>query len=113
VFFLLSLFLDERALFEAFGVAEPSVHAGLGFFSLLFAPLELLLSLFANALTRRNEYEADARARTTTGAGEPRVSALKRLSADSLSNLTPHPLYVALHHSHPPLVERVRALREA
>jgi STE24 endopeptidase len=113
VFFLLSLFLDERALFEAFGVAEPSVHAGLVFFSLLYAPLELLLSLFANAHSRRNEYEADAWARTTTGAGEPLVSALKRLSADSLSNLTPHPLYVALHHSHPPLVERVRALREA
>jgi STE24 endopeptidase len=111
VFFLLSLFLGQRGLFEAFGVEQPSVHAGLVFFSLLYAPIELLLSLFAHAFSRRNEYEADAWARATTGAGEPLVSALKRLSADSLSNLTPHPLYVALHHSHPPLIERVRALR--
>jgi STE24 endopeptidase len=63
------------------------------------------------AFSRKNEFEADAFARATTGTPERLVSALERPSADSLTNLTPHPLYVALHHSHPPLVERVRALR--
>lgn len=111
VFYLLSLFLQHDGLFAAFGVGERSVHAGLVFFSLLYTPLELLLSLGLHAFLRRNEFEADAYARATTGAPERLVSALQRLSADSLTNLTPHPLYVALHHTHPPLVERVRALR--
>ncbi|HEX6884225.1 MAG TPA: M48 family metallopeptidase [Planctomycetota bacterium] len=111
LFWLLSLFLTQPGLFAAFGVETPSVHAGLVFFLLLYTPLEVLLSLGMQAFSRRNEFEADAYARQTTGAGEPLVRALQRLSADSLSNLTPHPLYVVLHHSHPPLVERVRALR--
>jgi STE24 endopeptidase len=111
VFYLLSLFLQHDGLFAAFGVEQRSVHAGLVFFSLLYTPLELVLSLGLHAFLRRNEFEADAYARSTTGAPESLVSALQRLSADSLTNLTPHPLYVALHHTHPPLVERVRALR--
>jgi len=111
LFWLLSLFLTQPGLFAAFGVATPSVHAGLVFFLLLYTPLEVLLALGMQAFSRKNEFEADAYARVTTGAGEPLVRALQRLSADSLSNLTPHPLYVVLHHSHPPLTERVRALR--
>lgn len=111
VFFLLSIALTHRGLFEAFGVSEPSVWAGLVFFGLLYTPLDLVLSLLLQAFSRRNEFEADAYARETTGQHEPLVHALKRLSADSLSNLTPHPLYVVLHHSHPPLLERIRALR--
>jgi STE24 endopeptidase len=111
IFWLLSLFLERDGLFAAFGVEQRSVHAGLVFFALLYTPLELVLSLAMQAFSRRNEYEADAYARATTGAAEPLARALQRLSADSLTNLTPHPLYVALHHSHPPLVERVRALR--
>jgi len=111
VFWLLSLFLQRDGLFAAFGVEQRSVHAGLVFFSLLYTPLELVLSLAMQAFSRKNEFEADAYARTTTGTPERLVSALQRLSADSLTNLTPHPLYVALHHSHPPLVERIRALR--
>jgi len=111
VFYLLSLFLQHDGLFAAFGVEQRSVHAGLVFFSLLYTPLELVLSLGLHAFLRKNEFEADAYARTTTGAPERLVSALQRLSADSLTNLTPHPLYVVLHHTHPPLVERVRALR--
>ncbi|MEQ1894928.1 MAG: M48 family metallopeptidase, partial [Planctomycetota bacterium] len=93
VFFLLSLALTRDGLFEAFGVATPSVHAGLIFFALLYAPLELVLGLLVQAFSRRNEFEADAFARATTGRAEALVGALKRLSADSLSNLTPHPLY--------------------
>lgn len=113
IFYLLSLFLGQAELFRAFGVEQPSVHAGLVFFSLLYAPLALVLALGMQAFSRRNEFAADAYARETTGQAEHLVRALGRISADSLSNLTPHPLYVLLHHSHPPLVERVRALEGA
>ncbi|MDP6582535.1 MAG: M48 family metallopeptidase [Vicinamibacterales bacterium] len=111
LFWLLSLFLDRQGLFDAFGVSEPSVHAGLVFFGLLFTPIELALSIVVNRFSRRYEFEADAFAADTTGAGEPLITALKTLSADNLSNLTPHPLQVFLHHSHPPVLQRIAALR--
>ena len=111
LFWVLSLCLKQQGLFEAFGVAEPSVHAGLVFFSLLFTPVELVLSVFVHRFSRQYEFEADAFAAETTGSAEPLVSALKKLSADNLSNLTPHPLEVYLHHSHPPVLQRIDALR--
>ncbi len=108
---VLSLFLHRDGLFEAFYMTEPSVYAGLVFFGLLFAPVELVLSVLVNVVSRKNEFEADAFAARTTGDGEPLISALKKLSADSLSNLTPHPFDVFLHHSHPPTLRRIQALR--
>jgi STE24 endopeptidase len=110
VFFLLSLFLESGGLFDAFYVREKSIYAGLVFFGMLFSPIDLVLSFFVHAVSRRNELEADAYARDTALAADL-VTGLKRLSAESLSNLTPHPLYVKLHYSHPPLTERIAALR--
>ena len=111
MFFVLSLFLGRQGLFDAFFVSEPSVYSGLLFFGLLFTPVELALSLAVNAFSRKNEFEADRFAARTTGSGEPLISALKKLSADSLNNLTPHPLHVALTASHPPVLQRIVALR--
>ena len=62
-----------------------------------------------NALSRKNEYEADAYAASTYEA-EPLIEALKRLSVSTLSNLTPHPLYVKVHYSHPTLLQRIEAM---
>ena len=107
---ILSLFLGQEGLYEAFYVAEPSVYAGLVFFGLLFKPVELVLSVLVHSFSRRHEFEADRFAAETTGDDAPLVSALKKLSADSLSNLTPHPLDVFLHYSHPPVLQRVSAL---
>ena len=112
-FFAMSLVIGRQGLFDAFYMTEPSVYAGLVFFGLLFAPVEMALSLFVNALSRKNEFEADSFAAETPGHREHLISALKKLSADSLTNLTPHPLYVVLHHSHPPVLERIAALRAA
>ncbi|MCY4073918.1 MAG: M48 family metallopeptidase [Acidobacteria bacterium] len=110
---ILSFFLEREALFAAFGVSEPSVYAGLVFFSLLFAPIDLALSLFVNRVSRQHEFEADRFAAETTGGSEPLIAALKKLSADTLTNLTPHPLVVALEYSHPPVLQRIDALRRA
>ena len=108
---LLGWVLGNSAVYAAFGVAEPSVHVGLALFGILTAPLGLLLGPLFTALSRRNEFQADAYAREITGRPEDLVRGLTRLSSESLANLTPHPLYVALNYSHPPLLQRVRALQ--
>jgi len=113
IFWLLSFFLESRGLFEAFGVAEPSVHAGLIFFGMLYTPIEMVLSAAMAIFSRKNEFEADAFARETTKGGQNLVTALKKLSGENLSNLTPHPFYVWLHYSHPPVLERIAALRKS
>jgi len=106
LFFMLSLVLGRPELFEAFGVEQMSVHAGLVFFMLLYTPVEMVLSIALSAFSRKNEFEADAFASETTGEPENLVSALVKLSAESLSNLTPHPFHTFLHASHPPVIAR-------
>ena len=78
---------------------------------LLYTPVEMVLSTALSAFSRKNEFEADAFASETTGKPENLVSALVKLSAESLSNLTPHPFHVFLHASHPPVMRRIAALR--
>jgi STE24 endopeptidase len=112
MFWVLSFFLRQEALFTAFSVTEPSVYTGLLFFGLLFTPVELVISVLLNVFSRKNEFEADEFSAMTTGDGESLVRALKKLSADNLSNLTPHPVDVFLHYSHPPVLERIRSLHK-
>ena len=110
LFFLLSVFLGSSGLYEAFYMQQPSIYSGILFFGLLYTPLELLLSVAMHMLSRRNEYEADHFAAETTQHPQELVEALKKLHAGNLSNLTPHPFCVFLNYSHPPLLERVRAI---
>lgn len=111
--FLLSLFLDSTGLFQAFYMTDQSVYAGLLFFSLLYTPIELVLSVIVQVLSRKNEYEADRFAVETIDEPHSLVDALKKLSATNLSNLTPHSFYVFLNYSHPPLLKRVQAIQKA
>lgn len=116
MFFLLDLFLHAEALYAAFGVSDDPVggrmpiYAGLFFFGFLYTPISFVTSLFSNMLSRRWEFQADAYAARTTGNPDSLADALKRLSVDALSDLTPHPVKVFLEYSHPPVLERVRAL---
>jgi len=112
MFFLLSLFISNRGLFEAFYVREVSVYAGLLFFGMLYAPIEMILSIFMQIFSRKHEYEADRFAVETTKQPETFIDALKKLVVHNLGNLTPHPFYVFLNYSHPPVLERIRAIRE-
>ncbi len=113
VFFLLSVFVTHAGLFHAFGVHEPSLYAGLVFFAMLYSPIELLLSLGMQVMSRRHEYEADRFAVDTYAEPTALVQALKKLSAHNLANLTPHPFYVFLHYSHPPMLQRLHAIQRA
>ncbi len=111
VFFLLSVFLSSPGLYQAFYMEHQPIYAGLLFFGLLYTPIELLLSVAMQMLSRKNAYEADRFAAETVDEPQNLVDALKKLSASNLSNLAPHPFYVFLNYSHPPLLERVRAIQ--
>jgi len=111
MFYILSHFIHNRELFNAFGMEETSVYASLVFFGFLYGPIDTILSVFANSYSRRNEYEADDYAVNTYGNSSALIEALKKLSVDNLSNLTPHPLKVFLSYGHPPILKRIRAIR--
>ena len=113
VFFLLSLFLENQSLFDAFLMDETSVYAALVIFGLVYTPISMVLSIAANYVSRRHERQCDVWAAQTTSEPSALADALKKLSADNLSNLSPHPLLVFLKYDHPPLLERVRSVEEA
>ena len=112
LFYLLSLFIDNRSLFDAFRMDQISVYAGLIFFGLLYSPIEFSLSIGMHALSRQHEYQADAYAVQTLGIAETLILALKNLSVANLGNLTPHPINVFLNYSHPPVLQRITAMRQ-
>ncbi len=109
--FIFNFFMRDQALFDVFGVGEVSVYCGLVFFGMLYSPVSLVTSICTTALSRKNEFEADAYALETTEKPEPLVSMLKGLAASNLSHLTPHPMMVFLSYSHPPVSERIAAVR--
>jgi STE24 endopeptidase len=98
-------------LYGAFFVERASVYAGLALFGILLTPVESVVAAALHAWSRKNEYEADRFAVETTAEPEELVGALKKLSVQNLSNLTPHPWQVVLHSSHPPLLQRIAAIR--
>lgn len=107
IFALLGWALQYDELSRALGAQEGKFHLSALTFFLLLTPLQLLLGLLNNSLSRRNEFDADDFA-ALTYKREPMRTALSKISTDSLANLTPHPLYVAFNYTHPPLVERLK-----
>mgnify|MGYP003667505561 CR=1 FL=1 len=108
--FILSLFINTPVLSEALGVSIPNFHIGLIAFGILYSPISEVTGLFMNYISRKFEYQADNYAKETF-ASDPLITSLKKLSKNSLSNLTPHPSYVFMHYSHPTLLQRIRNLK--
>lgn len=111
MFYVLSFFLNNEGLFAAFKMQQTSIYASLIFFGFLYSPINMILSIFGSCLSRKHEYEADRYAVETHKKPEAFIEALKKLSVDNLSNLTPHPLKVFLEYSHPPVLKRIEAIK--
>ena len=113
IFVLLGSLLGNPNLSKALGSDEPSFHISMIAFFLLFTPVSTALGLINNSFSRYNEYQADQYSIDTyPGARDHMYSALKKLSVESLSNLNPHPWYVAVHYTHPPILDRLANLKK-
>ncbi len=108
---ILAIAMHQPELHHAFYMEKVTLHGGLIFFILLVVPVDLLLGPLMKWISRHYEYAADRFVVETLEDGAPLVSALKKLAVDNLSNLTPHPFYVVIHHTHPPLLSRIEAIK--
>jgi STE24 endopeptidase len=113
MFALLHFAMRSPSLFHAFGVETMSAGMGLALFSIVYRPVSMLLDVWQLRLSRRHEFEADAYAAQAMGRPAPLIEALGRLSREHLAHPAPHPFYVAMHYSHPPVGERLAALARA
>ena len=111
MFFILSFFINNQHLFAAFKMEHISVYASLVFFGFLYIPISMFLSVVQNIISRKYEYEADRYSVTTYKHPNEMIEALKKLSVDNLSNLTPHKMKVFLEYSHPPVIDRIKAIK--
>lgn len=110
--FVLSLFVNNENLFNVFQVENVSVYASLVFFSMLYAPISIVSGVVSMIISRKNEFSADSYSAQTAELPNSLISGLKKLSSENLSNLTPHWLNVFLNYSHPPVLDRVNALKQ-
>ena len=118
MFYILSLFITRVNLYAAFGLemnlvgGYAPIYAGFVFFGFLYTPISMGVGLAQKILSRKHEFEADEFAVQTYGNPDAMVDALKKLSVDNLSNLSPHPIKVFLEYSHPPVLERILSIRK-
>jgi STE24 endopeptidase len=108
---VIGFILQSDALAQAFGLSGVHLGFGLLLFSILMAPLDLLISLPVNAISRKAEYAADAFAAKYAGKVST-MKALKLLAQENLANLTPHPVYVKVHYNHPTIPQRLEAIQQ-
>jgi STE24 endopeptidase len=111
LFYLTYILIDWPSLYRTFGFESPRTYAGLLLIGIFWQKAGFFLMPFSMALSRRFERQADGFAVRLLNSSQAMITGLKRLAADNLSNLFPHPLYVRFHYSHPPLMERIASLQ--
>ena len=111
IFFMMSLVIKNQLIFDAFYLENISIYAGFIIFGILYSPISLIISIFSNYYSRINEINADKWSIETTGLVIELGDALKRLARNNLVNLSPHPFYVFLHYTHPPLIDRLEIIK--
>ena len=111
LFFILSFFIGNQYLFEAFSMQNISIYGAIVFFGFLYTPISEILSIIQNIISRKYEYEADTYSVTTYKNPHAMIEALKKLSVDNLTNLTPHKFKVFIEYSHPPVLDRIKAIK--
>lgn len=109
ILFLFSLIIDNQLIYKALGSERMSFHLGLIVFFVLYSPFSAIISLGGNYISRQHEFEADYFAKSFTS-GASLAKALRKLASENMADLTPHPLYVLFHYSHPPLADRLKRL---
>jgi len=109
--FLMSKFLFNSEVSYALGGKISFRHLEIIAFLILYTPISRLISVFVYMKSRKNEYEADFYA-VNTYKKNALVSALRKLSKDNLSNLTPHPVYEFINYSHPSLSKRLKSINK-
>jgi len=109
LFFAFGYILKSDTFAQALGGTVASFHLNALAFSILYSPISLVLDIATNVLSRKFEYQADAFA-AKYGYAQQLTSGLKKLTATSLGNLMPHPLYVFFHYSHPTLYQRIQKI---
>ncbi len=106
---LLSVAVGRPELSMALGATKANFYMGIVAFGLLFSPISTITGIITNIISRHHEYQADAFA-SSYNFGKDLIDGLVTLSVSSLSNLTPHWLYVFINYSHPTLLQRRKAI---
>ena len=113
--FAVSVLIRNDSLYTGFGFDTSNGFAALKFvgiflLGLSFGGFDSLTSLVSNASSRRDEFQADRYSRDMCGSGTPLSTALIKLNKENLSEIVPPKIYSAFNYSHPPLLERIRAV---
>jgi len=111
ILFVFVFAVKNEAISTAFGFNHANLGFGIIIFMLLMSPISIIEQAIQSPISRKFEYEADAYA-ALNGYKVEMQEALKILSRENFSNLTPHPLYVSMKYSHPPTANRIRAIRK-
>jgi STE24 endopeptidase len=109
--YVFSLFTVNPMLSWALGAKVHSIQMVILAFGIIYSPISTVVGLALNLLSRHNEYQADKFVKNNYNA-DYLITALKKLTSNNLSNLTPHPVFVFFYYSHPTLLERIRTLKQ-
>lgn len=105
------LVLQNDVFSTAFGFESANFGFSIILFTVLLEPVTILLGLLTSTLSRKHEYQADYFA-SSKFSKHHMEQALKVLARENFANLTPHPMFVKLKYSHPPIVNRIREIRK-